>query len=71
MMLRRKLIYTGITRAKKKLILLGNIETLNQAITTPEPIRQTALISRLTKVKSNIIKMTLFLILPKMLLSFF
>lgn len=56
MMLRKKIIYTAITRAKKKLILLGNIDTLNQAITTQEPIRQTALISRLTASKSSIIK---------------
>ena len=56
MMLRKKIIYTGITRAKKKLILLGSIDTLNQAITTEEPIRQTALVNRLVESKCNIIK---------------
>lgn len=56
MMLRKKIIYTGITRAKKKLILLGSIDTLNKAITTEEPIRQTALVNRLVESKVSVIK---------------
>ncbi len=32
MMLRKKIIYTAITRAKKKLILLGDIYTLREAV---------------------------------------
>ena len=47
-MLRKKIIYTAVTRAKKKLIMVGSIETLNQALTTPEPIRQCGLLNRLT-----------------------
>lgn len=53
MMLRKKIIYTAITRAKKKLIILGNVETLNEAISTIEPTRQTGLLNRLTGVVVN------------------
>ena len=43
-MLYRKLIYTGITRAKKKLYLIGNIQALEYAIKNNNTdIRQTAL----------------------------
>lgn len=48
-MLRKKIIYTAATRAKKKLILVGQIETLNQAIHTLETPRQTGLLSRLSQ----------------------
>lgn len=47
-MLYRKLIYTGITRAKKKLILIGSIDALNTAINNnSEQIRKTTLKKRL------------------------
>lgn len=47
-MLYRKLIYTGITRAKKKLIILGESEAFKYSINnTNEYIRKTALIERL------------------------
>lgn len=52
-MLRKKLIYTAVTRAKKKLIILGNIQTLNDAINTGEPIRQTGLLNKLINFNSN------------------
>ena len=55
-MLRKKIIYTAITRAKKKLIMVGSMETLNQAITTLEPIRQTGLLNRLSDSKQSKIK---------------
>lgn len=57
-MLRKKIIYTAITRAKKKLIIVGSVETLNQAITTPEPIRQTGLLNRLSDSTEIKIKIT-------------
>ena len=48
-MLRKKIIYTAITRAKKKIIVVGSIETLNEAIKNLEPNRQTGLLSRLNE----------------------
>ena len=57
-MLRKKIIYTAITRAKKKLIIVGSVDTLNQAITTPEPIRQTGLLNRLSDSTEIKIKIT-------------
>lgn len=47
-MLRKKIIYTAITRAKNKLIIVGNMDVLNRAILAPEPLRQTALLTRLS-----------------------
>ena len=44
-MLRKKLIYTGVTRAKKKLIILGDINSLNGALSRGDFNRQTALTS--------------------------
>lgn len=46
-MLKKKIIYTGITRAKKKLILLGQLEALERAVHTQDYQRQTALYQRL------------------------
>ena len=43
MMLKRKLIYTGITRAKKSLLMIGNIQALNKGIKYTEESRQTSL----------------------------
>ena len=43
-MLRRKLIYTGITRSKKKLYLIGDIEALDIAVAnTSVDIRRTTI----------------------------
>ena len=50
-MLRRKLIYTAITRAKKYLIMLGNPEALNRGTKQIESARKTNLI---TKIKEKI-----------------
>ena len=47
-MLYRKLIYTGVTRAKKKLIILGESDAFRYSINnTNEYVRKTALIERL------------------------
>ena len=43
MMLRRKIIYTGITRAKKFLIMIGNPESLNMGIKNLDSERKTKL----------------------------
>ncbi len=45
-MLKKKIIYTGITRAKKKLIIIGSLDALNQAIQTLDLPRQTGLLFR-------------------------
>ncbi len=42
-MLKKKLIYTGITRAKKKLILFGDLNLLSQNISYKEKLRNTTL----------------------------
>lgn len=54
MMLRKKIIYTAMTRAKKKLILLGNIQTLKEAVKTLEPMRQTGLLNLLQGIRGNV-----------------
>lgn len=41
--LNRNLVYTAVTRAVKKLILLGNIKAFAAAAATPAPVRKTAL----------------------------
>jgi exodeoxyribonuclease V alpha subunit len=46
-MLKRKLIYTAITRAEEKLIIIGDIPLLNKAITTLEDDRHTRLKEKL------------------------
>lgn len=48
LMLRKKILYTAITRAKKKLIILGNQAVLKEAIQALEPVRQTGLLKRLS-----------------------
>ena len=50
-MLKKKLIYTAITRAKKKVIVLGKLDTLENAIHNPDPIRQTSLLQRIEDIK--------------------
>ncbi len=52
-MLRKKLIYTAITRAKEKVIILGNAEVLNKAIRVNEEIRLTSLTLFLTLEETN------------------
>ncbi len=54
MMLRKKIIYTAITRAKKKLIILGDIQTFKEAVTAIEPIRQTGLFNLLQGLKGSV-----------------
>lgn len=53
LMLRKKIIYTAMTRAKKKLILLGSMEVLKEAIQCMEPLRQTGLLNLLQKTKDD------------------
>lgn len=48
-MLQRNLIYTAITRAKSKLILLGELQAFDVAIKTKEAIRHTYLVERFNK----------------------
>lgn len=55
-MLRKKIIYTALTRAKKKLIILGDINTLKEAVKALEPQRQTGLLDLLSKTKESIIR---------------
>ena len=51
-MLYRKLIYTGITRAKEKLILIGDSESFKYAVNNnSEILRKTTLIDRLINVQ--------------------
>ena len=47
-MLRRKLIYTGITRAKKKLFLIGSQVSFSRGIKELEDRRNTKLLKLLT-----------------------
>ena len=54
-MLKKKIIYTGMTRAKKKLILLGKTESLEKAIHDMDYLRQTYLTPRLSnKISSEL-----------------
>ena len=53
-MLYRKLIYTGITRAKRKLILIGNSDAFIYSVeNSREHQRKTDLINKLHKNKNN------------------
>ena len=52
-MTKRKLIYTAITRAKKYLIMLGNIEALRRGITQIEEKRKTKLQDRIHAMIEN------------------
>jgi len=52
-MLKRKLIYTAVTRAKKYLIMLGNIEALQRGIQGIETRRKTKLVERMKKIFEN------------------
>lgn len=59
-MLKRKLIYTAVTRAKKKLIVIGSMNSLLDAIKRADDLRQTTLIMRLNK-KSDIKKTIIYI----------
>ena len=50
-MLRKKIIYTAITRAKEKLIIIGKIESIEKGIHKEEYPRQTTLNYRLNQTK--------------------
>lgn len=52
-MLKKKIIYTGFTRAKEKLILLGKLEALDKAIHISDYQRQTALYQRLEETQDR------------------
>lgn len=52
-MLKRKLIYTAITRAKKYLIMLGNIEAIRKGIIQIEDKRKTKLQDRIHSMIEN------------------
>lgn len=53
MMLKRKLIYTAITRAKKYLIMLGNVEAINRGIQGIENHRKTKLVTKIKQIFSG------------------
>ena len=56
-MLRRKLLYTAITRAKKKLYVIGDLDAFKYGINNLDSERQTSLLNRLidtNKIKINI-----------------
>lgn len=52
-MLKKKLIYTAVTRAKKYLIMLGSLEAMVQGIKKIEVKKRTKLVNRLTNVLQN------------------
>lgn len=52
-MLKRKLIYTGITRAKKYLILIGSFDALRKGVIQLEENRQTKLCLRMMQAINN------------------
>ena len=52
-MLRRKLIYTGATRAKEYLIMLGDVSALSMGITGVEVKRKTKLLEKIKKSLNN------------------
>ena len=59
-MLKRKLIYTGITRSKEKLILLGDINMLKFAVSRVEQNRKTILKQEIKKYLNNQIEENVF-----------
>ena len=50
-MLKKKILYTGVTRAKKKLIIIGKADCIEKAIHTYDYLRQTSLCKELNEVK--------------------
>ena len=59
-MLKKKLIYTAITRAKKKLIIMGKLDSINYAIHNLEYQRQTTLSKRVEDSFNNRIEIKIF-----------
>ncbi|HNZ77803.1 MAG TPA: ATP-dependent RecD-like DNA helicase [Bacilli bacterium] len=53
-MLKRKLIYTAVTRAKKYLIMLGNVEAINRGIQGIESHRKTKLIQKIKQIFAGV-----------------
>lgn len=53
MLLKRKLIYTAITRAKKSLIMIGNYEAVRKGIVELEDMRKTNLVLRIKEIFNN------------------
>jgi exodeoxyribonuclease V alpha subunit len=53
MMLKRKLIYTAVTRAKKFLVMLGNFEAVRKGIVELEEERKTKLVDRIKEIFEN------------------
>lgn len=49
-MLKRKLIYTAVTRAKKSLVMIGDIKAFGMGIRNIEETRKTALLERIKEV---------------------
>ena len=52
--LNRNLIYTAVTRAVKRLIILGSIKAFAAAAATPAPVRKTALSEWLKTERTNL-----------------
>jgi len=52
-MLKRKLIYTGVTRAKQNLFLIGNFDALRKGIVETEDSRKTKLVDRIQEIFKN------------------
>ncbi len=52
-MLKRNIIYTGVTRAKNKLIIIGKYQSLLQGVNSKDDLRQTSLTRRLVKIINN------------------
>ena len=59
-MLKKKLIYTAITRAKKKLIIVGKLDSINYSIHNLEYQRQTTLSKRVEDKFNNRIEIKIF-----------
>ena len=59
-MLKKKLIYTAITRAKRKLIIMGKLDSINYSIHNLEYQRQTTLSKRIEDKFNNRIEIKIF-----------
>ena len=53
-MLKKKIVYTGVTRAKKKLIIIGKLDSLERAIHQFDYKRQTSLYQRIELEHKNV-----------------
>lgn len=53
MMLKRKLIYTGVTRAKKYLIMIGSLDAMRKGVVIEDDYRHTKLTLRLKEAFQN------------------